>query len=204
VDGRIKVCHPDGAKAIYPLHRLTRLYDGIEQLEDDLFDGSSDDDGHIHSEQGLEEWAMNEDGVWQATLGEDDDDGWEEYSVDDDEGEEENSMEVDPPTWNCPPNIAAETSPPSPLENGSSSTVSSIGAERLSSPDAPTDVTDLTDVSESELSWKRFDILSDAPVDHAFYGTEHAQPSKAFLGRLTREYRILASSLPGELFLVKS
>ncbi|KAF9455069.1 hypothetical protein P691DRAFT_691418 [Macrolepiota fuliginosa MF-IS2] len=47
-----------------------------------------------------------------------------------------------------------------------------------------------------ELSWKRFDILPCAPVDHAYYSSPPAQPAKSFLNRLNREYRALANSLP--------
>lgn len=47
-----------------------------------------------------------------------------------------------------------------------------------------------------ELSWKRFDILPSAPPDHAYYSHPPAQPGKAFMTRLQREYRALASSLP--------
>ncbi|KAJ3573658.1 hypothetical protein NP233_g2277 [Leucocoprinus birnbaumii] len=49
---------------------------------------------------------------------------------------------------------------------------------------------------DEELSWKRFDILPSAPVDHAFYSQPPAQPGKAFMVRLQREYRALANSLP--------
>lgn len=48
-----------------------------------------------------------------------------------------------------------------------------------------------------ELSWKQFDILPCAPVDHAFYSDPPAQPGKGFTTRLHREYRALESGLPG-------
>lgn len=48
-----------------------------------------------------------------------------------------------------------------------------------------------------ELTWKRFDILPSAPLDHAFYSSTPAQPAKSFLNRLNREYRALSNSLPG-------
>lgn len=46
-------------------------------------------------------------------------------------------------------------------------------------------------------NWKRFDVLASAPVDHAFYSSTPAAPSRAFLSRINREYRALADSLPG-------
>ena len=48
---------------------------------------------------------------------------------------------------------------------------------------------------------RRFDILSSAPRDHAFYETSPGQHSKAFLGRLAREYRVLESSLPESIIV---
>jgi ubiquitin-conjugating enzyme E2 O len=53
----------------------------------------------------------------------------------------------------------------------------------------------------AEVPWKRFDILPAAPGDHAFYSEQPAQPGKSFMARLNREYRALASSLPGLLLL---
>jgi len=48
-----------------------------------------------------------------------------------------------------------------------------------------------------ELSWRRFDILSCAPVDHAFHRDPPDQPGKVFITRLYREYRALENGLPG-------
>ncbi|KAF8990781.1 hypothetical protein BDZ89DRAFT_1086942 [Hymenopellis radicata] len=45
-----------------------------------------------------------------------------------------------------------------------------------------------------DLPWKRFDILSSCPVDHAYYASPPAQPSK-------KEYRILTSSLPDNIIV---
>src|SRR5205085_1059048 len=40
-----------------------------------------------------------------------------------------------------------------------------------------------------------------APPDHAFYSSTPAQHSKFFLTRLSREYRVLASSLPESIIV---
>jgi len=48
-----------------------------------------------------------------------------------------------------------------------------------------------------ELSWKRFDILPCAPVDHAFHRDPPDLPGKVFMTRLYREYRALENGLPG-------
>lgn len=192
IDGGVEVCHPDGTLNTYPLHRLTRLYDGMEQLEDDMFDGSS------HGSQNSEpEWSMAEDGTWQAMPGQEDD--WENDNASEDEDARSGSdaMTVDGAlSWQDTPVIEADPSPSSSFIPVSA--IPSAGDDRLPSPNTSMDDMDMPDASDQSLSWKRFDVISEAPVDHAFYASEPAQPSKSFLGRLTREYRILASSLPGE------
>ena len=69
---------------------------------------------------------------------------------------------------------------------------------------------DTAEIAESSVEndlvnqWTRFEILPQAPVDHAFYTTEPAtQPSKSFVSRLAKEYRVLQSSLP-ESILVRA
>ena len=53
-----------------------------------------------------------------------------------------------------------------------------------------------------ETAWKRFEISAVAPPDHAFLSSSPSQPSKSYLGRLRREYHILATSLPGKMLSV--
>jgi ubiquitin-conjugating enzyme E2 O len=60
----------------------------------------------------------------------------------------------------------------------------------------------LRDSENDDLYWKRFDILSSAPPDHAFYSRPVAQPSRAFMARLHKEYRALSTGLPGILILI--
>jgi ubiquitin-conjugating enzyme E2 O len=57
------------------------------------------------------------------------------------------------------------------------------------------------DDSDPEIHWKRFEILPEAPRDHAFYSVDPAQPNKAFLARLSKEYRVLQSSLPDSILV---
>lgn len=217
LDGAIEVTHPDLTVQNYPLNRLTKLYDGIEQLEDMWDDASEGHDSYDDSEGPV--WTMDEDGVWQPETGSGDE--WEEYEEDEDQGDEEGdlfAMQVDSPGWGddpmAPLDIVPRLSPPSsaPESNSRSDTpraeiltspspLPSLAVDRLPSPDVPKDAdeTALDDLSsdDPELPWKRFDILSSAPVDHAYYSSPPAQPSRAFLTRLAREYRVLSSSLPG-------
>ncbi|KAF8973555.1 hypothetical protein BDZ97DRAFT_1775695 [Flammula alnicola] len=213
LDGTVEVMHPDWTVETYPLERLTRLYDGIEQLEDDAWDAGSEG-YHSYSDDGEDEqaWAMDEDGVWRPELPNDE---WEDMSstggihgdededIDVIEGEGE-IMEVDEELWDSEavvPDInetdlqqdrraAAKKESNTNLESSNASTVAETPHEH----DKETD-------SDDSSRWSRFEILSSAPPDHAFFSTPPAQPSKAFLGRLSREYRVLKSSLPDSIMV---
>lgn len=199
-DGAVEVTHPNGTVCLYPLERLTKLYDGIEQLEDEVW---GEDTSDMESEAIDDVWSMNPEGVWEQ--GHDNEDEWEEYE-DDDDNDEDDPMDYEADTWQ---EDAATYDMTPPSQNSRSETPQVISplsihtpTERPPSPDVPTD-TDIPSVDEAgsddsdALPWKRFDILSSAPVDHAYYSSTPAQPSRTFLSRLSREYRILASSLPG-------
>lgn len=192
--------HPNQEISILPLQRLTRLYDSLEQIEDDGWDDDmSDHDSHDGYSDGL--WLQDDKGIWRYEKGRQDDDEWEETDE-----EVDDSMNVDMP-WaedetspimddtvnllprNVTPDIADSTSPllvsPSSTPPDVGQVMEVEGDEKLSPEDA------------SDFTWKRFDILPTAPVDHAFYTTSRGQPSRAFLSRLTKEYRALSTSLPG-------
>ena len=61
----------------------------------------------------------------------------------------------------------------------------------------------LRDSDNDDRYWKRFDVLSSAPTDHAFYDKPAVQPSRAFMARLHKEYRALSTGLPGGLTLIR-
>jgi len=60
----------------------------------------------------------------------------------------------------------------------------------------------LPDSDNDDRYWKRFDVLPSAPTDHAFYDKPVAQPSRAFMARLHKEYRALSTGLPGKLISI--
>jgi ubiquitin-conjugating enzyme E2 O len=204
LDGTVEVKHPDSSRATYPLERLTKLYDGIEQLDDDLW---GDDDNADTQELDENEpiWVKDDNGVWHLQSMQDFDE-WEETDGDDDD----NAMDVDEPGWASEPlppsdDIPALLSAPRPdIPQGIDYTDSALQPQAAPVPTIPTfteypkDVHDDegSDESNEGIPWKRFDVLPSAPADHAFYTSAPAQPSKSFLGRLTREYRVLANSLP--------
>ena len=215
--------------AKYPLERLTRLYDTLEQLEDLWGEGSAQDDlendpVHDHDHD-AEVWAMDEDGVWQAQAssdeneeGEETDEDEEDYDMDVEEDAQMDDIhtqdnEVHTSWWDHI--VPAVTSVPADQQDTASVSQDPSSTLRSSSPDVPRDATEKEDVlvhganvggvdedGERETHWKRFEILPEAPHDHAFYNSTASQPSRNFLTRLQKEYRALSSSLPGRLFLV--
>lgn len=166
----MEVTHPDSAVLVYPLERLTKLYDGIEQLEDTLGVDDASDTYDVHSENG-ETWSMDEDGIWHPDANGDE---WEDLDSGN-EDEQYDPMEVDSVDW---------------------ANESAVDEAPIIPPQHPISEVKPTG-EESDFPWKRFDILPSAPHDHAFISSPPAQPSKSFLGRLAKEYRALASSLPG-------
>lgn len=194
---------PDSTASNMPLERLTRLYDGLEQLEDmwdeDLSDSGDSYGSHDEPEQ---VWAMNERGEWEVEV--DDGDDW---STD-----EESAMVVDAEGWLSTDPTAMQLTEDIPVAETKVPPVEvatpELPAARpepegvLNGP-APLEDGDRPAVSASEEDkekyWKRFEILSSVPIDHAFYTSTPAQPSRSFLARLSKEYRVLSSSLPGTL-----
>lgn len=190
--------------SVHPLERLTKLYDGIEQLEDDVWDDdmSEVDDPAGENDDGV--WLKDDQGIWRYHLHETDADEWEETDYDEEEGDEDDDddiMDVDDDYSTdfmdiSPPASSHPDTPPPPPES-TTSMASSIVGPKSDVLAADNHEAKLTEAESDELPWKRFDILASAPHDHAFYASTPAQPSKTFLGRLSKEYRVLASSLPG-------
>ncbi|KAF5385291.1 hypothetical protein D9615_001389 [Tricholomella constricta] len=193
LDGTVEVTHPDSTVKIYPLERLTKLYDGIEQLEDDLWGDEAVEphDAHLNGDEQV--WTMDEDGIWQPDL---DGNEWEEYE--DDVVESEDPMAVEAGGWAnelAEESIeASEASAPLPIPTMQVGHHPPLLNRPLNTVEEPVEGGD-------KLTWKRFDILSSAPPDHAFFSSPPAAPSKAFLGRLTKEYRVLSNSLPDSIIV---
>ncbi|KAJ7783619.1 hypothetical protein DFH07DRAFT_948638 [Mycena maculata] len=215
LDGTVELTHPNGAVRSYPLQRLTKLYDGIDQLEDDMWDEMSEGQG------GAEEntlWPIDEEGGWEPE-GSDSGDDWSIHEADEEEEAEAHVPQLngDGRTWPDAPLGPVDVIPllESAIYAGSDATRPEVAADtpipsevqRLPSPDVPKDAADdpplddLDSDEDSETPWKRFAVLPSAPEDHAYYNSPPAQPSKSFLGRLTREYRVLASSLPDSILV---
>jgi ubiquitin-conjugating enzyme E2 O len=160
------VTHPDSSDGVYPLHRLTRMYDGIEQLENDLWGeeggGAVDKSSPTATLDG--DCLPVGEGQWEGTSEEAMSQG--AFC----EGQENGGNDM---------NICV-------IEE-------SMASENMS-------VNDLANIEDGpdENPWTLFKILGSTPVDHAFYTSPPAQPSKSFLSRLRKEYIVLDSSLPGQ------
>jgi ubiquitin-conjugating enzyme E2 O len=157
----VEVTHPDGVARCYPLQRLTRLYDSISQLEDDIWE---DEDPMDVEDELYEEEMRDASSSWTGHLS-----GFilshGQGATNDEEGESDEELSGDDSE---------------PTE------------EHTDAPDSqlPRDV--------GHLGWTKFAILPSAPADHAYYSMTPGQHSKTFMPRMTKEYRILQSSLPGE------
>ncbi|KAI5120830.1 hypothetical protein M0805_007017 [Coniferiporia weirii] len=222
LSGIVEVTLPDLSKVGVPLERITRLNDGLEQLEDlwgdHLSDGHSEDE--YDDEEGKPYEVQAEDGRWLAYNGEDEDEWVEEdegEAMDEDEdggadeganaGEEGVDI-VGPNAEACGPLFYGMVPGAWPAGDEHEEAIPPLAC---STPrpgpvviDTSTTVDGAPQPDSKELpdpTWKRFEILPSAPADHAFYGTLPAQPSRQFLARLTKEYRALASSLPESIIV---
>ena len=190
---------------VLPLQRLTKLADGLEQIEELWGDDVSE--GEEGSDVDVEVWEMDGEGQWVGVEDEEDNGDWST-----DEGEEDAGMDVDDEDgWSSsdptihhgqdhelPLAVPSDVVPASSVKKPDSPSA----ATRPKSPDVPQDATEMDDAEtdgaeDGQSPWKRFEVLPSAPVDHAFYSSPPAPMSRGFMARLSREYRALQSSLPG-------
>ncbi|KAF8323122.1 hypothetical protein DL93DRAFT_2147193 [Clavulina sp. PMI_390] len=70
----------------------------------------------------------------------------------------------------------------------------------IEEPSLPTHVAPSDPSEASSPLWTSFSILPTAPPDHAFLSvTPPSQPSRTFMTRVNKEYRVLSSSLPADV-----
>jgi ubiquitin-conjugating enzyme E2 O len=207
LDGTIEVTHPNGSETIYPLSRLTKLYDSLEQFEDDGWEGEEyESDQGSHVDNGDSVLHLDSGGTWRHDL--DDDGEWEdEDEEDEEEDDEDDVMNVD--TWADEIEVPLDDGTPDSLIPRDVTPHMAYSASPFpaspsnTSPDATQEVIVHEDVDDDiDSPWRKFEILPNAPHDHAFYSSVPGQPSKNFLARLTKEYRALSNSLPGLFFCV--
>lgn len=197
LDGSVEVTHPNGEISVLPLERLTRLYDSLEQIEDDGWDDEiSSHNSHSDYPDGV--WLQDDNGIWRYDKGEDDeDDEWEEMD------EIEGAMEIDIPWAEDEPSAVVDDVIDSLPRSVTPDIADSISPLPVSPSTTTPDASQEIDIGgdQEDSPWKLFDILPSAPPDHAFYTTPCNQPSKAFLARITKEYRALSNSLPESILI---
>lgn len=203
---------------IVPLERLTRLHDGLDQLwgdeiSDDHSDSESTDGGRRMYE------VQTEDGRWVTVEAGNDDEWVEDEDIEMDyESEDDEPPVLQPVVDPLNPSVMPLSKtvlqslddvpgswPHETVEGFLASRTPDVSTPRQS--DVPMDATEqtpeanssLSNVASTSSSCKRFEILPSAPSDHAFISKSIGQPSRQFLGRLTREYRGLETGLPGAL-----
>ncbi|KAF9270048.1 hypothetical protein L218DRAFT_952243 [Marasmius fiardii PR-910] len=215
LDGTVEVLHPNGSVKTYRLERLTKLYDGINQLEDDLYDGSEEGSHGLYDDKD-QEWSMDDDDGWHSNY---DQEVWSEY-INDEAGNQPMKIDDEPNLIVLSPTPVLQTEEDSPMswdpypinvESHSAVSTDAVQDQSMSTNDT-TSTTEpkpsskktsetTSDQGDDPTPWKRFDILPSAPPDHAHYSTIPSPPTKSFLGRLNREYRILQSSLPDTILV---
>jgi ubiquitin-conjugating enzyme E2 O len=191
----VEVTLVDGTVDVIPLQRLTRLYDGMDQVDDMWGDEDYTESGSDYTDEVMEvisedppldgeeeggEWEDVEDEPMDSTASGD----WA-MSDDPQEPEPASASESGATTPQPPPPAAAASAASAPTAVD----VKETPAEASSSKEEEEEVV--------EVPWERFAVLPEAPPDHAFMSTTPTQPSRNFMTRLTKEYRVLSSSLPG-------
>lgn len=192
-----------------PLERVTLLNnEGIDELGVWPDDNMSMSEGSSYASEQVMEEVLYPDGA--PPEGEEVD-GWETEGSGGDEdmqsaesewGDEQADKDRDEDMVVPGGPIPASPLPPAPEEEAPV-------AELLPQAGPSTGITSqgsiLDTLDESTSPWHRFEILSSAPVDHAYYAqkTTSAQPPKAFLTRLSKEFKVLASSLPSGLVFLR-
>jgi ubiquitin-conjugating enzyme E2 O len=173
---------------------LTKLYDGmIEHLDDMWGDEEFTESGSDFTDEIME--IISEDPLGNEV--EEDEGGWEDILEDDeatmdvDHTESQNSKHPPSSTTSTAVATPARSSTPQPpllTPSISHSHHASSGATESSAPQN----------QPSEMPYDRFKVLPSAPEDHAFRAAPPGQPSRNFMTRLNKEYRVLGSSLPGQ------
>lgn len=143
---------------------------------------------HPHPEDGNE--VME---VIEGDAGGEDEGAWEDY----DSGAEDEMM-VDAVIQSLDDARAVEAAAseqPSTVVHGHENGATSSGiSSTIHSP--PPEMDD----DDANIPWAKFKVLPSAPPDHAFLskGTRGGQQSRQFMSRLSKEYRLLTTGLPGE------
>lgn len=216
LDGKVEVTLPGGRVEIVEHELLSILNEGGDR-------GYGDDLG---PEEGEDEVMEEGDGDWEEMDGSDEDVGGgdddlimdedgevikevDEWGRSDDEEDEKSvAMVLEESSRRVVQEMPAPIAPAVEVAKPASSALGSL-------PPLPTAISPIhtflqqqpqgssSSAPKSKLAdspeWTRFEVLEEAPEDHHFYKSAVGKPNAAFSSRMQKEFKVLASSLPGEL-----
>lgn len=204
-DGLIEVVLPNGKIALEKQENLCILVeegealpyddegpmDGVDGYEEDEYAGEWEDeefDGDYDEEYELQNNKSETASIRMAER-----DEWEEMEDEADHEEDEVERITTPPPQ---PSLAQ---PAPTLAHLASAGASATSLPVTNTPPIPESIASSSRPPhvKDDPSWERFAILEEADASHHFFNQPVGKPNVAFLSRLQKEFKVLASSLPG-------
>ncbi|GAA5923704.1 hypothetical protein JCM3775_000479 [Rhodotorula graminis] len=180
--------------------------DDLEGVVDAVMEDDSQDEDYETEEEGAEGTAPRRSGRRKGRTGDEGDvKGWADD--DDEQLEAASSAALVGVDSSAAPTAAAAPEPPSTAAatSPSSSAATAPAPAPTSTAPAPTpaatSVSMPADVEEDFADWSRFEVLEEAPLDHHYIGEPVQVPGKAFMSRMRKEHKVLASSLPPNILV---
>ncbi|GAA5844140.1 hypothetical protein JCM9279_003744 [Rhodotorula babjevae] len=176
--------------------------EGLEGVVDAVMEDDSQDEDYKTEEEGAQAAEPRRSGRKRGRAGDDDAKGWA------DEDDELLDGDAAPASAAADGNAATTAAHgPSSVAATSSSSSSSAATAAAPAPSAPTSMPAATSVSmpgeieEDFPDWSRFEVLEEAPLDHHYIAEPVQVPGKAFMSRMRKEHKVLASSLPPNILV---
>jgi len=172
--------------------------EGLEVVVDAVMEDDSQDEDYETEEEGAQVDAPRRSGRKRGREGDDNAKGWAD---EDDELADAGAAPASSDANGSAAPTAAAAAPGSSSATAASSSSSSVAAA-APAPTAPAPAPAATSVSmpgeveEDFPDWSRFEVLEEAPLDHHYIGEPVQVPGKAFMSRMRKEHKVLASSLP--------
>ena len=191
-DGRIKVRLPNKEHIFTTIDRLALLVEGIDDHVHDEWDEDMGSESEFGSEMDMEgDGWVDEAGDELAEV-----DGWEDMTEDEastTSNQEEKQHPVEDKSL-----IESQTAD----ANGSSSHDGpGAGAQVIPPTAAEAPAVASAQMPTNSSRWSRFEVLEEAPRDHAFIMDHYTPPKAAYFKRLQKEFKVLQTSLPDSILV---
>ncbi|GAA5894505.1 hypothetical protein JCM8208_006259 [Rhodotorula glutinis] len=182
--------------------------DDLEGVVDAVMEDDSQDEDYKTEEEGAQVDAPRRSGRRKGRAGDEDAKGWAD--------EDDDLLEADAAPapvgvdGSAAPSAAAAPEPSSAaaaaaaVASSSSSSAATATSPASTAPapaPAATSVSMPGEVEEDFADWSRFEVLEEAPLDHHYIGEPVQVPGKAFMSRMRKEHKVLASSLPPNILV---